>query len=316
MDTNVNPCEDFAKFACGNFYRTATYREGKTSVSPFSILNDANNKLIESIVSDEEMPSDWMYVKYMKRLYKSCMDEDVIEQLGLTPYLKSSRSKEWPTLIGRNWSGEANFDLSEVNAAYMSEGLQPLFTIQVALDPLDSSTNILALMDPDLSYEVFRKARTSPRVLAYEEILRDLATQLGADAQVASEDTKAVIDLQSALSKTVIPRKERKRNISSQLNMFTLGALRDRYKFVDIPKAVRAVFATANITIEDTQKVLVPFPQVLDKISTIVENTSSRTLQNLFGFGHAYAQTKGLTKRMRENSLPLEKVTKYFCFDR
>ncbi|RUS78119.1 hypothetical protein EGW08_014127 [Elysia chlorotica] len=145
MNASADPCEDFVQFACGNFYKTATYSEGKTYHTPFSALDEANLKRIKSILSEEEKAEELMYVKNMKRLYKACLDEGTIERIGLRPYLLSPFAQEWPTLIGRNWSSEATFDLDEVNSAYMGVAIQPLFSISITVDIVNSSKHSLTV---------------------------------------------------------------------------------------------------------------------------------------------------------------------------
>ncbi|RUS78118.1 hypothetical protein EGW08_014126, partial [Elysia chlorotica] len=133
------------------------------------------------------------------------------------------------------------------------------------------------------------------------------ATELGADAQLAAQDAKAVVDLDSALAKILVPEEER-RNFSSEYNPMTLAALGERYKFIDIPKAVRAIFATANLTVNDSQEVIVKYPAVLDRMAAVINSTDNRTLQNSFSFKYAYSRTNRLTKRLRDIALSMERI--------
>ena len=46
MDLNVKPCEDFNKFACGNFIKEARIAEDKSSLSAFTPASDAGIEIV------------------------------------------------------------------------------------------------------------------------------------------------------------------------------------------------------------------------------------------------------------------------------
>ncbi|KAK3784343.1 hypothetical protein RRG08_017917 [Elysia crispata] len=99
MDQSMDPCEDFDKYACGNFYQTVALEDGETRKNSFSLVSDRNNDFLKSILAEETKPGDRDYMINAKNLYKSCMDEGKIEEIGVQPFLNTSYAKEWPTLI-------------------------------------------------------------------------------------------------------------------------------------------------------------------------------------------------------------------------
>ncbi|GFO33755.1 endothelin-converting enzyme 1 [Plakobranchus ocellatus] len=174
MNPEADPCTDFAEFACGNFYKTATFNEGETRTSPFTALGEKNNKIIK----------------------------ERIEAIGVEPYLKTSYAKEWPTLIGQNWTGEPQFDLNDVITRYFGVFIDPIVSFSLSLDPMNSSRYAIFLDDPGLFLPrtYFIRPRNDPLLMAYERYLRDTAIYLGAEPDVAAEDAADVLDLEIKLS--------------------------------------------------------------------------------------------------------------------
>ena len=67
------------------------------------------------------------------------MSTDQIEAIGLQPYLDTEFAKQWPTLIGQIWSGEATFDLNDVMAEHMLIGVRSITKFDIMKDVKNSS---------------------------------------------------------------------------------------------------------------------------------------------------------------------------------
>ncbi|BFZ23830.1 hypothetical protein BsWGS_26869 [Bradybaena similaris] len=308
MNFSANPCTDFSEYACGRFIKEAVLPEGRTRVGTFSVLGDENKLIMKDIIAQDIKQTDRQYLKDMKRLYMSCFNESRIEDVGLAPYLNESAFiDDWPTL-NPDWKGD-NFTLNEVIARYERVYIEPIFSYYASTDMMNSSRKVLYLSEGNLglSMEYFGKPRNDSFIMAYETYLIETAVALNATRATAERDAKEVVDLEIALSKIMVPREDR-RDSSKQYNPVLLSDLSNLYPQLDIPGAIRAAFDTANLTLEDDERVINRFPTYIGNISLVVQNFTSRTLQNLFGFKYALSRVGSLTRRMREIRLKFDTV--------
>lgn len=75
MNSSVNPCDDFYRFACGTFLHKTSIPDDKVSVNTFSVISDQVQEQLKKSIGEPIMPDDNKPIKLVKNLYKSCMDK-------------------------------------------------------------------------------------------------------------------------------------------------------------------------------------------------------------------------------------------------
>ena len=87
MDTAVNPCQDFYKFACGNYASTHPIPADQPQMTQFSALYNVNAERLEGILTRTAAGSGPQTPNQQKigDDYAACMNTALIEQKGLAP---------------------------------------------------------------------------------------------------------------------------------------------------------------------------------------------------------------------------------------
>ena len=132
MDRSVDPCEDFASFACGGFYKNQTIPAEDQSFHIYKLVEETiytrGKQLLEIPINDNDFEAH----KKAKNYYKACMNVKRQNELKGKPLLEKLREiGGWPLLEGKNWTNQC--DVWNATAKLRSLGYSANYVLSISV---------------------------------------------------------------------------------------------------------------------------------------------------------------------------------------
>nr|WP_320134036.1 M13 family metallopeptidase [uncultured Holophaga sp.] len=207
LDTAVKPCEDFFRYANGQWIAHNPIPADQTSWGAFNELYENNRKLIRTLLEEaaaaRALPGS--ATQKVGDYYASGMDGKAIEKAGLKPFA--------PTLA-RIKGVTSSATLASVLGGLHQEGVShAAFSMYVGQDDKDSSHYILQLSQgglglPDRDYYTRTDAKSLELKAKYEAHVATMFRLLGDSAPKAAAEAKTVLTLETKLAEASRTRVE------------------------------------------------------------------------------------------------------------
>ncbi|MBS1800939.1 MAG: M13 family metallopeptidase [Acidobacteria bacterium] len=208
IDTSVDPCNDFYKFACGKFAANHPIPGDQPEVDQFYALYNVNTQSLNGILAKAAAGGADRTANEQKigDYYKSCMDTDAIEAKGLAPLkpwfdeIDAVRStRDLPTLVGK----------------LQRNGIDVFFGYGEQQDFKDASKQI-AFVDqaglglPERDYYLRTGAKDETIRKQYVDHVAKMLTLAGTPAEQAQKDAAAIMAFETTLAKASMPVTDRR----------------------------------------------------------------------------------------------------------
>ncbi len=199
IDKSVDPCEDFYRFACGNWMKNNPIPADKTSWGRFNELTEYNRSVLHKILDDLSQQKHLSgNDKKLADYYTSCMDESAIDAKGLAPL------KPQLDMIARMKTKQ---DLTPVLAKLHDNGTRALFTFFARPELHDATKEAgwavqggLGL--PNRDYYLKDDPKSAELRTKYQQHVANMFKLLGDPADKAEAEAKTVMDLETKLAES------------------------------------------------------------------------------------------------------------------
>jgi len=207
VDRSVSPCDNFYRFADGSWLKNNPIPGDHAGWGVFNKLQDHNQEVLRDILEEAAKDksaaagSNWQKIG---DFYASCMDEPQIESAGLKPLEPElQRIEEIRDRAGL---------LREI-ARLQSQGVNAVFVFTSEQDLKNSSLEIAGagqggLGLPDRQYYLDDDEKSKQLRAAYAAHVTNMFKLMGDDATTAANETKTVLDVETALAKASTKRED------------------------------------------------------------------------------------------------------------
>ncbi|CAK7318860.1 Membrane metallo-endopeptidase-like 1 [Vulpes lagopus] len=313
MDPSREPCDDFYQYACGGWLRRHVIPETNSRYSVFDILRDELEVILKGVL-ENATAQDRPAVQKAKMLYRSCMNESVIEKRDSQPLLNildvmggwPVTMDKWNQSVGPKW--ELEQQLALMNTQFNRRVLIDLF---IWNDDQNSSRHIIYIDQPTLgmpSREYYFNEGSNQKVReAYLQFMMSVAMMLRADmnlpenSYLVREDMVQVLELETQLANATAPQEER-HDVTALYHRMGLKELQSKFslKGFNWTLFIQSVLSSVKIKLLPDEEVVVYGIPYLQNLEEIIDVYSARTMQNYLVWRLVLDRISSLSQRFKD----------------
>jgi putative endopeptidase len=269
LDKTAAPCEDFYRFACGNWIKAHPIPADSARYSRFSEAQERNEAALKQILDDardgkgEKTPVS----KKLGALYGSCMDEAAVEKAGLTAI---------KPLLARAEKVKDAKSLFDTALALHKLDIEVMFDRSVSADFTDSTTNVLFLDSGGLGLpdrDFYLEASLKDKLDAYRAHVVRVFTLLGRDAAKAEAAANDVLAIETELAKVTRTATAR-RDLPKMYNPMDMEGLKKLTPSFDFAALLTAVGVSPQ------KKLVVTTPEFFTGLEKLVTSAPASQWAN------------------------------------
>ncbi|OQV25628.1 Membrane metallo-endopeptidase-like 1 [Hypsibius exemplaris] len=297
MDLKQDPCEDFYSYVCGKWEKNNPIPDDKSSYDTFTKMRDQLDLIIRGllekpVIADVDSPA----TTKAKRLYESCINEEIIERRGAEPLLKFIQDLGgWP-VIDSKWNA-STFQLEKLVASLRIMHNDILISLWIGPDGKNSSWNVLQIDQADFGMPTREYYLDNNQLyrLAYLGLMTSIAELLGVPRTRAMTDMEEILEFETKLANISTPQ-EYRRNFTAIYEKTTVA---DMEKLVPQIKWNRYFELVLNRTVSPKEVLVVYAKDYFIKLGNLLTKTSPRTVANYLIWRIVQNRASNLDERFR-----------------
>ena len=294
LDKTVSPCEDFYRFACGNWITSHPIPADRARYSRFTEAQERNEATLKQILDDaKEGKGDKSPVsKKLGALYGSCMDETAVEKAGISAI---------KPLLGKAEKVKDAKSLFDAVLALHKVDIEVIFDRSVSADFKDSTTNVLFLDSgglglPDRDY--YLEASLKDKLDAYRAHVVRVFGLLGRDAAASEAAANDVLAIETELAKVTRTAAAR-RDLPKLYNPIDMAGLKKLTPSFDFAALLKGV------DVAPQQKIVVTTPEFFEGMEKLITSAPASQWANYLTLRTVDATADTLPKKFDDELFSL-----------
>uniref|UniRef100_P0C1T0-4 Isoform 4 of Membrane metallo-endopeptidase-like 1 n=1 Tax=Rattus norvegicus TaxID=10116 RepID=P0C1T0-4 len=309
MDQSKKPCDNFYQYACGGWLRHHVIPETNSRYSVFDILRDELEVILKGVLEDSSVQHR-PAVEKAKTLYRSCMNQSVIEKRDSEPLLNvldmiggwPVAMDKWNETMGPKW--ELERQLAVLNSQFNRRVLIDLF---IWNDDQNSSRHVIYIDQPTLgmpSREYYFKEDSHRVREAYLQFMTSVATMLRRDLNLPGETDL----VQEEMAQTV--PQEKRHDVTALYHRMGLEELQERFglKGFNWTLFIQNVLSSVQVELLPNEEVVVYGIPYLENLEEIIDVFPAQTLQNYLVWRLVLDRIGSLSQRFKEARVDYRKA--------
>jgi len=315
MNAEVDPCDDFYQFTCGNWIAENVIPDDKTRISTFDSIFKKNINILRNALegdykedeklSEEQQNYDKQIFNQLKNIYEVCIDTDKIEEKGKEPLIKLLQQLK----IDENKEAYGDStELTELIVKLHNVGSSAFFDMAVAADQKNPDLNVIYIGQSGLGLPSKEYYEEEDILAVYKETIKDMFDNIFDDRNNAEATADLIINFEKKLAEVTIPSQDMQ-DPSATYNENNMTTLSKNYPNIDWKLYLEKRFNTYAIedAVNENSLIIVDAPKYFEGLSAILKETDSETLTAYAEWHVIRVYGKYIKERLQE---PLKKLRK------
>ncbi|XP_043285773.1 neprilysin-2-like [Venturia canescens] len=278
MDKDVDPCENFHRYACGGFINNTIIPDDKSGINNQEILTRRVLQRLKFKIQAEVEGDEPSHFKLVKIFYQNCLKKNTTATSAFE-LLRNQVDKlgGWPVLLGDAWT-EDQFVWTDAIKKFRNAGYYytALTSFKIHEDMMNSTKRIIYISGPGfgIDRQYLSEGFDNSAVRDYKKKMVDIAVKLGGNELQAQKELNNSLTFEIKLAKFI------SQDMWERYNLTTLTNLSSAHPSMPWEEYIKGILPS-SVTIGQDEKLVNEGQAVyFNLLEKLLSETKNRDLAN------------------------------------